>query len=81
MKRRVARYVASILALYFAATPAAADATRPSEAEPRTKSEANGLARRQALCAKKGKVALATRVGNSIFYRCVSADNPAYKAQ
>lgn len=81
MKPGVLASGASILTLALAATVAIADTTKHTANEPRNKSEANTLARRQALCAKYGKVALATRVGDTLYYRCILPDDVTHRAQ
>jgi hypothetical protein len=80
MKRATLGYTASLLALYLAAAAAPANATT-SPSDPRTKSEAGTLARRQAMCAKKGKVVLATRIGDTLYYRCILPEDPRNKGQ
>ena len=68
-------------ATLLATTVALADAPKPSQAEARAKIEAKDLAQGQAKCAKDGKVALAEHVNGTYMIRCVSADDPEYKAQ
>jgi hypothetical protein len=74
------RFAAAILATSLVTT-GSADTPKPTQAEARAKIEAQVLALAQAKCAKDGKVALAQHVNNSVLYKCVSADDPEYKAQ
>jgi hypothetical protein len=80
MQRASIGVSASVLALYLAAAAASADTTT-TPSSPRTKGEASTLARRQAMCAKKGKVVLATRIGDTLYYRCILPEDPRNKGQ
>ncbi|HWZ63350.1 MAG TPA: hypothetical protein VNX02_10040 [Steroidobacteraceae bacterium] len=81
MKTILARTVAHLSIAFLAVTTAAADSPKPTEAEARAKIEAQALARSQAGCEKRGMVALGQHVNGTYMIHCVSADDPAYKAQ
>jgi hypothetical protein len=65
----------------FLVRTAAADTPKPTQAEARAKIEAQTLALAQAKCEKEGKVALAQHVKGTFMIKCVSPDDPEYKAQ
>jgi hypothetical protein len=65
----------------FLVGTAAADTPKPTQAEARAKIEAQTLALAQAKCEKKDKVALAEHVKGAFMIKCVSPDDPEYKAQ
>jgi len=71
----------SALVLFFAAASASGDTPKPSEADARAKLEADILAQLLPRCAKEGKVALAEHVNGTVMFKCVSPDDPKYKAQ
>jgi len=58
-----------------------ADTPKPTEAQARAKVEAQVLAHAQASCASRGKVALAEHVKGTFMIKCVSPDDPEYRAQ
>jgi hypothetical protein len=60
---------------------AEADTPKPTEADARANIEAQLFAKAQAKCAKDGKVALADHVNGAFMVKCVSPDDPEYKAQ
>ena len=81
MKPLIAGCAVLAATLLVGAATASADTPKPTEAEARAKIEADVLARIQPKCAKEGKVALATHVKNTVMFKCVSPDDPEYKAQ
>jgi hypothetical protein len=72
---------AVVAAVFLDAAIAVADAPKPTQAEARAKIEAQVLAQAQTKCAKDGKVALGQHVNGAFLIKCVSPDDPEYKAQ
>jgi len=81
MKPLTAGCAVLTMAFLFAAATASADTPKPTEAAARAKIEADVLAKIQPQCAKEGKVALAKHVKGTVMFKCVSPDDPEYKAQ
>jgi hypothetical protein len=81
MKAIIVSCAALIVGSSWLVTIATADAPKQTEAQARAKIEAQALALAQAKCAKDGKVALAQHVNKSVLFKCVSSDDPDYKAQ
>jgi hypothetical protein len=53
----------------------------PKRTDAQKKLEAQVLEQATLQCASQGMAALLTRVNNATVYKCVSPDDPAYKAQ
>jgi hypothetical protein len=60
---------------------ALADAPKPTQDDAKAKIEGQILAKAQAKCAEKGQVALGQHVNGTFMVKCVSPDDPDYKAQ
>lgn len=81
MRSLILKCATLTVASFLAVTTALADAPKSTEADARAKIEAQVVAQAQAKCAKEGKVALAEHVKSTVMIKCVSADDPEYKAQ
>lgn len=65
------------VALLAAATPAQV----PQQSAAQKRVEAKLLEQKRQECARKGQFAVATTIRNAVLYKCVSASDPAFKAQ
>jgi hypothetical protein len=80
MNSYVARFGLSLV-LVSLVVPALADTPKPTQDDAKAKIEAQVLAKAQAKCAEKGQVALGQHVNGAFMIKCVSPDDPDYKAQ
>ena len=80
MNSYVARFGLGLI-LVSLVVPALADTPDSTQDDANAKIEAQVLAKAQAKCEKKGKVALGQHVNGAFMIKCVSPDDPDYKAQ